>query len=151
MSGELGQYQLDLIQDTIRRLQSPITDLSQLLLRLAAPLAAVDLLPAAFLRYNTQPFERHAFAVYKHVPMIQSALLQHVIPAWYERMQDEKAEPLIRQMFCPDSFVSGRQISGELALCAFNSILSYPLSTVSVLSSCETYLEDLLSIGLVNI
>jgi telomere length regulation protein len=124
----------------INQLQTPITDLSTLLSLLSAPLDCLALLPPRFLRYNTSPLPPNSLQISRHIPVIQRALLDHVVPSWKSMLDEESATILIDQFFVPDAFMNRSSSAGIVALYAYSTILArpsgdYALSLLERLSS----------------
>ncbi|EKM82953.1 hypothetical protein AGABI1DRAFT_69024 [Agaricus bisporus var. burnettii JB137-S8] len=124
----------DEAKDTITQLQHPIRDLQTLLSLLTAPLDALGILPPQFHKYNTHPLPSNSITIRKHVSLIQRALLEHVLPTWDVVLQDNKPDALhlITQYFCPDPFVSSLSVSGELALKAYETILTSQIGSHAI-------------------
>ncbi|KAI0078993.1 telomeric DNA binding protein [Panus rudis PR-1116 ss-1] len=129
---EYDEITLTQIRETISRLQAPIPDLSTLLALLSGALDTIGLLPPRFLRYNSLPLSKGAVNVSKHVPILQRALLEHVIPTWEQALKEEHAYELVEQYFCPDSFSFSTPYAAEIALHAYSTILSLPLTEYSL-------------------
>ncbi|KAL4253851.1 TEL2 family protein [Abortiporus biennis] len=134
MSSEFVDNSLSQIRDVISRLQNPIRDVSSLRSLLAAPLASIKLLPPVYLRYNTTPdiLPKGAFNVPKHISTIQKALLEHILPSWGPELVKHNTFGLVEQYFCPDLFNAASSVAGEIALYAYSTILSLPLTEYSV-------------------
>ncbi|KAI0340651.1 hypothetical protein BDW22DRAFT_1360072 [Trametopsis cervina] len=120
------------IQDVISRLQSPVKDLSTLLGLLSSPLAALHLLPPRFHKYNSFPVPQQGISLPKHLPPLQRALLEHVLPAWEPILEEENAYDIALQYFSPDAFSFGQAVAKEIALHAYSTILSSPITRHSV-------------------
>lgn len=118
------------IKDIIAQLQHPIDNLQTLLSLLTAPLDALAILPPQFRKYNTHPLPPHSVNIRKHIPHIQRALLEHILPTWDTVLKDHRpdATHLVKQYFCPDPFVNALPVSGGLALKAYETILAGKLS-----------------------
>ncbi|KAI0371744.1 telomeric DNA binding protein [Pilatotrama ljubarskyi] len=132
MSAEYNDSALAQIRDVISRLQSPIPDLPTLLSLLAAPLAAIALLPPRFRQYDVSPIPSQAFNVPRHAPLIQRVLLEHVIPVWKPMLLEENAYDLVEQYFCPDAMSFASPAARQLALYAYSAILSSTLTDHSI-------------------
>lgn len=104
MSKEYLDSTYDQIRDVIHRLQSPIQDLPTLYGLLAAPLHHLKILPPRFHRYNAFTIPERGLSLAKHVPPIQRALLEHVLPAWATVLDEEDSYVLAQQYFVPDLF-----------------------------------------------
>ncbi|CAL1704061.1 unnamed protein product [Somion occarium] len=128
-SQENGQAQS---RDIIARLQNAIKELPELLALLTAPLDSIGLLPPQFVRYNTTPLPDGAFKVSKHIPALQRALLEHVIPTWEALLTEKRMYGIVEQYFCPDLFSFASPAAGELAIHGYSTILSLPLTEYSV-------------------
>lgn len=132
MSTEYNDATLAQIREVISRLQSPIPDLSTLLSLLAAPLASTGVLPPRFRIHNTSPIPSHALNVPRHAPLLQRALLEHVIPVWEPELLQEDAYELVEQYFCPDAMTFASPPARQLALYAYSTLLSMPMKDYSV-------------------
>jgi telomere length regulation protein len=120
------------IKDAITRLQSPISDLPTLLPLLCSPLGSLGLLPPPFRKYNSEPLVEGTLDLAKHIPALQRALLEHVVPTWESTLAEEKKTVLLTQYFCPDPFSFTLPAAGDIALHAYSSILSLPLTEYSI-------------------
>ena len=132
MSREYAESTYDQIQGVITRLQSPVADLPTLLGLLASPLDALKLLPPKFLRYNASSLPPHGINVSKHIPLLQRALLEHVLPVWGPLLDEEKCYDIARQYFAPDLFMMSLPVSKSIAICAYDTILSLSITEHSV-------------------
>lgn len=132
MSSEYLDNALSQIRDVIDRLQRPIPDLSNLLALLSSPLDCLGLLPPQFRGYNTEPLPDGAVIIAKHIPAIQRALLEHVVPTWDAVLEEQHAMLLLKQYFCPDSFSYTSQAAGDVVLLAYSTILSQPLTEFAI-------------------
>ena len=110
------------IQDLLNQLRAPIQDLPTLLGLITAPLGAINLLNPQFRPYNTRPLG--AFNLHKHIPQLQRLILTHVVPVWEEALVSEGANTLLEQYFCPDSFSNAQPVAGEVAMCAYSTLMS---------------------------
>ncbi|KAG5639626.1 hypothetical protein H0H81_010828 [Sphagnurus paluster] len=122
----------DEVRDVIDRLQRPVTDLSTLLALLSSPLDCLGLIPPQFRRFNVNPLPYGSVNVRKHIPSLQRALLEHVAPTWDTLLTEEGATRLLEQYFCPDSFFFASAEAGEVALLAYSTIISQPLTTYGI-------------------
>lgn len=120
----------DQIKEIITLLQRPIENIQTLLSLLTAPLDSLGILPPQFRQYNTNSLAPHSVNVSKHIPPIQTALLEHILPTWEAVLLGNKpdATHLVKQYFCPDSFVNALPVSGDLALKGYETILTSRLS-----------------------
>ncbi len=120
----------DQIKEIITQLQRTIENVQALLSLLTAPLDSLGILPPQFRKYNTNPLAPHSVNVLKHIPPIQTALLEHILPTWDTVLRGHKpnATHLVKQYFCPDSFVNALPVSGDLALKGYETILTGKLS-----------------------
>ncbi|KAI8998869.1 telomere length regulation protein-domain-containing protein [Trametes punicea] len=132
MSAEYNDTTLAHIRDVISRLQSPIPDVSTLLPLLASPLASLGLLPPRFRKYVLSPLPSEAFDVPRYAPLLQRALLEHVIPVWEPVLVQENAYDLVEQYFCPDTISFASATARQLALYAYSTLLSVPLKDCSL-------------------
>lgn len=138
MSAEFDDIVLTEIRETISRLQGPVHELSEILALLCAPLYAIGLLPPAYHSYNTKPYSRPGSQkILKNIPILQSALLDTVVPAWYSSFKEQSLEPLLFVYFCPDVFFSASNVAGRIAVLAYSSILNSPLSDFSIDVLCR--------------
>jgi telomere length regulation protein len=124
-------HSLNRVREVINQLQSPVGDLSTLRSLLSAPLECIGLLPPRFRRYNVNPLEAGACNISRHIPPIQRAVLEHVVPTWETLLSEEGETILLEQYFCPDAFSFTSEAAGELTLLAYSSILSLPLTDYS--------------------
>ncbi|KAG6874838.1 hypothetical protein C0993_012004 [Termitomyces sp. T159_Od127] len=122
----------DQLRDVIDKLQQPVLDLSALLSLLCGPLGSLGLLPPKYGRYNTSPLSNGAVNIRKHLPAIQRALLEYVAPTWNTRLAEEDASPLMDQYFCPDNFSFAHSSSGDVAIMAYSTITSQPLTNYAI-------------------
>lgn len=132
MSTEYMDATYGQIRETISRLQSPVAELPTLLQLLAAPLACAKLLPPQFQGYNTSPLPHHGLNMPKHIPPLQRALLEQILPTWGPTLDTEKCFDLIQQYFSPDLFMTASAGAKEIAVHAYSSILSIPLTEYSI-------------------
>lgn len=128
MTDEFVDSALAQVREVINRLQSPVPDLPTLCNLLASPLACLGLLPPQLRRYNTSPLPDDAVNVPRHIPPLQRALLEHVIPTWQASLEEHNAILLVEQYFCPDAFSFASPAAGDVTLLAYSTILSGPLS-----------------------
>ncbi|EJC98569.1 uncharacterized protein FOMMEDRAFT_113710 [Fomitiporia mediterranea MF3/22] len=135
MSAEYNELVSSQIRETIIRLQSPVSELSELLSLLAPPLEAIGLLPPIFQRYDSNAFPNNSkeyINISKHIPPIQTAILEVISPAWEATLVEQRLDLILYQYFCPDSFSSSLQAASEIALCAYTTVLSSPRQQFSV-------------------
>ena len=111
-------------------LQSPIPDLETLLTLLARPLESLGLLQTRFQKYALEKLPKGAFSVPKHLPVIQRALLQNILPSWESALHEGEALGIADQFLCP--IPSDSQNAVRTALEAYTTILSTPFNTFSV-------------------
>ncbi|KAL0579959.1 telomere binding protein [Marasmius crinis-equi] len=121
-----------LVRDVIQQLQQPISEFNSLLSLLAAPLDALRLLPPQYARYNDHPLPHDSIKPEKHVPSIQKAVLEVVIPTWDTVLEEAGAFLLVEQYFCPDLFSFTSSYAGEVASFGYSTIMSSPITDVSV-------------------
>ncbi|KAH9174221.1 telomere length regulation protein-domain-containing protein [Lactarius sanguifluus] len=122
---------MDQIRDVVNRLKAPISDLPTLLALISGPLDSIGVLPPHYRQYNTAPLPA-AVNISRHVPPIQRALLEHVIPTWEIVLSQEKLTSLVEQWFIPDAFSYAKPAAGEVAVHAYAAILSLPLTPYSM-------------------
>ncbi|KAF5391465.1 hypothetical protein D9757_002038 [Collybiopsis confluens] len=120
------------VRELIRQLEHPISDYDSLLALLSAPLDCLALLPPAFRRYNANPLPSASIRPFAHIPILQTALLQHVLPSWDSELRENHGLSLLDQYFCPDAFSFSSPAAGDLALIAYSTILSLPLTDHSL-------------------
>jgi telomere length regulation protein len=120
------------VRNAINKLQSPLPDLPALLVLVSSLLDCIDLLPPHYKQYNTAPLQPEAFNPSRHLPPLQRALLEHVIPTWQPELSREKLMPLVEQWFIPDAFSYASPAAGEVTVCAYSSILSLPFTPYSM-------------------
>ena len=115
------------LQDVLSQLQTQITEFQSLLPLLCLPLARVNLLPPQFRRFDSLPSKDVTVDVARVFPPIQRALLESILPTWETILEEEGCSALVLQYFCPDAFSNASSPAGEVALCAYSTILSLPL------------------------
>jgi len=120
----------DDLKQILDALQSPIADLETLLTLLARPLESIGPLQDRFQKYASGKLPKGSFNVPKHLPAIQRALLQNILPSWDSILHEGNALEISDQFFCPIPSVS--QNAGRTALEAYTTILSTPFNTFSV-------------------
>ncbi|CCM02859.1 uncharacterized protein FIBRA_04971 [Fibroporia radiculosa] len=132
MSAEFHDSAIEQIRVIITRLQSPVPDATTLYQLLAAPLAYLNLLPPKFRGYNESPLIAGSFIISRHLPPLQRALLEHVLPTWEASLVEGDTWALAEQYFCPDSISFASSAAGQVAVHAYSSILSLPFTDVSL-------------------
>lgn len=132
MSTEFTDAALAQIREIINCLQSPIADSTALLRLLSTPLARIGLLPPRFRQYDDPSSCSGDFDAPRHIPLLQRAILQHVIPAWEPVLMQEDAYTLVEQYFCPDSISFTSPASGQVAVHAYSTILALPLTESAI-------------------
>ena len=144
------------IHSILNALQAPIPTLSALLPLLAAPLAALHILPPRFHRF-LPPGSKDAGAdidvnvnVPKHIPRLQSILLSHIVPVWLDALRshsnpqagEESLDDLLYQFFSPSLLASASQprVTNEIAIQAYLTLSSskYDAFVVEVLRRLQT-------------
>jgi telomere length regulation protein len=120
------------VRDVINKLQSPVSDLPILLALISSLLDCIGLLPPHYRSYNTNPLNSVAFNTQRHLPPLQRALLEHVIPTWEPALLRENLTPLVEQWFIPDAFSFASSAAGEVTVHAYKSILSLPFTPYSM-------------------
>ena len=120
------------IQDLVNRLKSPISDLPTLLSLLAAPLDCLSLLPPRFYQCKTITLPRDVFRISRHVPLIQRALLEHVMPNWKPALDEANMMAIIDQYFVPDLFMNATPSAGQISMHAYSTVLSLPFNEYSL-------------------
>ena len=130
--GELGLHHENQVRNAINKLQSLIPDMSTLLALISGLLDCIGLLPPHYKQYNTASLYPGAINSSRHLPTLQRALLEHVIPTWHPELSREKLMPLVEQWFIPDAFSYASPAAGEVAMHAYSSILSLPLTPYSM-------------------
>lgn len=114
-------------QDVLSQLQTKITEFQTLLPLLCLPLARVNLLPPQFTRFSSLPGEDVDVDIAKVFPPIQRALLESILPTWETVLEEKGCSALTLQYFCPGAFSNTSSPAGDVALCAYSTILSLPL------------------------
>ncbi len=132
MSSEYAESTYSQIREVINRLQSPVQDLPTLLGLLAPPLAALNILPPRFHKYNTEHLSQENISIQKHIPPLQRALLEQLLPAWEPVLDQNDAFDLVLQYFSPDSFSFAQTSARDIPLYAYSTILSLPINSHSV-------------------
>ena len=120
------------IRDVIHRLQSPVQDLPSLYALLVAPLGNLGFLPPQFYNHQSSAVLVNAISIPKQIPPLQRALLEHIVPVWGHTLDQENSFALIQQYFAPDLFFSGNANARQIAVYAYSTILSLPLTEHSV-------------------
>lgn len=120
------------LQEVLSQLQTRITELQALLPLLCFPLARVNLLPPQFRKFNSFPSEDATLDIAKVFPPIQRTLLESILPTWETVLEEEGCSALAWQYFCPDAFLNASSPAGDVALCAYSTILAHPLRQRSV-------------------
>lgn len=118
------------IRDVIDKLQTPITDIQVLLPLLCFPLNSARILPPQYRKYNTLPGTTDN--VSRTFSVLQRILLEIVIPTWGVVLEEKGYAPLLQQHFCPDAFANQSIAAGNVALCAYSTILALPINQYSV-------------------
>ncbi|KAI5899883.1 uncharacterized protein SCHCODRAFT_02561678 [Schizophyllum commune H4-8] len=116
----------------INQLRNPIPDAETLLTLLAAPLDSISLLAPPLRKYNANSLPSGTFSIARHVPQIQTALIQHIVPTWDIVLEEKQAMPIVTQYFCPDSFYYSTPAAGEIVIHALSTIISLPLTDFSI-------------------
>lgn len=120
----------DDVKQILDSLQSPIPDLETLLSLLARPLESVGLLQTRFQKYVSEKLPKGSFSIPKHLPVIQRALLQNILPSWDSALREENVLEIAEQYLCPTP--SSSQNAIRTALEAYTTILSTPFSSFSI-------------------
>lgn len=147
MPREYADSSHEQIRDVIARLQAPIQDLTTLLGLLTPPLGAISLLPPTFAQYILTPLPTDSISVSKHIPLIQRALLEHILPVWGPILEEENCYDVVRQYFAPDIILISLPSAKDLVVYAYDSILSLPITRHSVrllATLAKTYSIDIL-------
>lgn len=132
MSTEFHDTNLSQIRELIARLENPIPDISTLQTLLAAPLGCIKLLPPQYIARNISPLPSNSLNVSKHIPAFQRALLEYVIPTWEPSLVETNSYNLVEQYFSPDAFSFASPAAAEIAVHAYSTILSLPLTKYSI-------------------
>jgi len=128
----LGHPRQAVLQEVLSQLQAQISDFQTMLPLLCLPLARVNLLPPQFRRFNSLPGKDVVVDVARVFPPIQRVLLESILPTWETILEEEGCSALTLQYFCPDAFSNATSPAGDVALCAYSTILSLPLHNRSV-------------------
>ncbi|KAJ8517540.1 hypothetical protein ONZ45_g5285 [Pleurotus djamor] len=120
------------VRQFLLQLRTPITDLATLLTLLTAPLGLLGLLPPQFRRFHQDSSLPKASIRSKHIPLIQEAILLHIIPAWEPILRENDSISLVEQYFCPDAFWFSTPEAGNVALHAYSTILSLSITSFSL-------------------
>ncbi|KAI3610448.1 telomeric dna binding protein [Moniliophthora roreri] len=107
------------IRNVVSQLNQPIPSTDVLLSLLTAPLAALHILPSQYAQYNANPIPSETISVEKHLPQIQKAILEHILPTW---SHDSHVNDLSGLYF----------YSQSTALYAYEMLLSVPFTSHSV-------------------
>ncbi|EPQ58409.1 hypothetical protein GLOTRDRAFT_137132 [Gloeophyllum trabeum ATCC 11539] len=138
MSAEYIDATVTLIHEHISRLQQPISSLPALTSLLYSPLSALSLVrrnsKIEILGEFTQALD-NAVSV-KHIPLLQRALLEHIVPRWWEALEEEGSLHLLERYFYPLGDESSRRardgVVSELVCSAYTTLLSVPLNAYSL-------------------
>lgn len=120
----------DDVKQILDSLQSPIPDLETLLDLLAQLLESIGLLQTKFQKYASEKLPEGSFSIPKHLPVIQGALLQSILPSWDNALREENVLEIAEQFLCPTP--SHSQGAILTALQAYFTILSTPFNTFSI-------------------
>lgn len=120
----------DDVKQILDALQTPIPDLETLLTLLSRPLESIGLLQTRFQTYASEKLQKGAFNIPKHLPVIQRALLQTILPSWESALREREVLGIADQFLCP--VPSNLQNAVPTALEAYATILSTPFNTFSV-------------------
>ncbi|KAJ8462624.1 hypothetical protein ONZ45_g17871 [Pleurotus djamor] len=120
------------VRQFLLQLRTPITDLATLLSLLTAPLGLLGLLPPQFRRFHQDSSLPNGSIRSKHIPLIQEAILLHIIPALEPILRENDAISLVEQYFCPDAFWFSTPEAGDVALHAYSTILSLSITSFSL-------------------
>ncbi|KAI0060825.1 hypothetical protein BV25DRAFT_1806725 [Artomyces pyxidatus] len=119
------------IREVINGLQT-VSDLPTLLSLISAPLDCLGLLPPPYKHYNTVLLAKEAFNTRRHLPLLQRAVLEHVLPTWEPTLSERGLLVLVEQYFVPDAFSYAIPSAGEVAIYAYSTVLSLALTTYSI-------------------
>ncbi|KAJ4488144.1 telomere length regulation protein-domain-containing protein [Lentinula aciculospora] len=120
------------VRNLINAIQHPVSDISTLLSLITAPLDCLRILPPIFRRYNVNPLPSGSIKTSVHIPLLQRALLQHVLANWGLELEKQGNLSLLDQYFCPDLFSFASTVAGDVAVLAFATILSLPFTDHSI-------------------
>lgn len=121
----------DDIAAILRALQTPICELQDLLPLLIAPLKTIALLPPGYDNHNVKllnPF----INIPIHIPLIQHALIEKVVPTWEFALRESGNLQLLEQYFCPVRVNENVPAATEVITLAYSTIISNPLIDFSV-------------------
>jgi telomere length regulation protein len=121
----------DPVRDLIAKLQLPLPDIQGVTALLAGPLDCLKLAPPSLKKYNILPLPDGSISVWKHVPLLQQALIQHILPAWSEELSRRGLQELVDLYFCP-KYSPSSSVAGEVALHAYATLLSLPIDQYSI-------------------
>ncbi|KAK7466957.1 telomere binding protein [Stygiomarasmius scandens] len=125
------------IRQLVHDLQQPLPNLPALLARLSAPLDAIGLLPPRFRSHNVNPIPSTSVKISIHIPAIQKALVEQVLPTWDVILEENESIALADQYFCPDLFSSASLAAGQVALDAYSTLMTLPLNKHSLRLLCR--------------
>ena len=120
----------DDVKQILDSLQSPIPDLETLLNLLARPLQSIGLLQTRFQKYVPEKLPQGSLSIPKHLPVIQRALVQTILPSWDSALHEENVQEIAEEFLCPTS--SPSRNATRTALEAYITILSAPFNTFSI-------------------
>lgn len=120
------------VNELLKQLQAPVTDLTTLFALLSTPLEAIGLLPPQFRHCVSSPLPEGAIDVKKHIPFLQRIILEHIAPTWDVLIAERHADSLLEQYFCPNGFSNASICSGEVAISAYSTLVSSALEGFSM-------------------
>lgn len=118
--------------DLFTVLREPILELPTLLGILAAPLDSLGLLKPSWRNYKQTSLEPGSLQFQRHVPVLQQLILTHIAPTWSDVLAEDSLSDFLLQFFCPDIFSFTLPVAGDIAVLAYSTILSIPLTETSI-------------------
>lgn len=121
----------DLLRQLRDTLKHPIESQDQLVDVLASPLDLLGLLPASSSQAWTGPrgSDSRQILLTRFIGSLQTAVLDYVIDAWWDVLEDDGAGPLLEGWFCPvepnDGWdVRRKQDAARIALASYQTLAS---------------------------
>jgi telomere length regulation protein len=121
----------DVLRTCIEQLQRPVVDVQTLLSALCPPLEALGVLPTKFAQYVDVRVRPASRVTARHITRIQSAILEHVLPAWETELEKQHLGAVLGLWLCPVRSEKGPG-AGTIAVEAYASLLSLPITTQSL-------------------
>ncbi|KAG9039292.1 telomere binding protein [Tulasnella sp. JGI-2019a] len=116
----------DHFRDALSDLRKPVTDLKSLARLLATPLALYDVLPDHLIKHSASQSRGNRLNIswLRYIPLLQEAILQHILHTWLAILTEENLLELLDYYFCPPfvAAIGNGSAAGYLALHAYSSL-----------------------------